>query len=178
MRRIPPIKFAEPADPFRYTAKDLHEVVDLLHPNNPRRPAEWAVFREVRFGTGASASADSAIDAFAFNCWPSGGFKRVSYEIKVSRGDFLRELKNPLKRRPALAVSNEFYFLVCPGVVHNVEEIPVGCGLILAAKYVQAGRVRWNVQKQVPALPRDEEGASWAFLASLARRIATHEAKA
>jgi hypothetical protein len=36
--------------------------------------------------------------------------KRVCYEVKTSRGDFLSELKRPLKRRIGMRYSNELYF--------------------------------------------------------------------
>jgi len=49
--------------------------------------------------------------------------KRVCYEVKTSRGDFLSELKQPLKRRLGMRYSNEFYFVTPAGLV-KAEEIP------------------------------------------------------
>lgn len=40
--------------------------------------------------------------------------KRVCYEVKISRADFLSELKQPIKRRIGLRYSNEFYFVTPP----------------------------------------------------------------
>jgi hypothetical protein len=37
--------------------------------------------------------------------------KRVCHEVKTSRGDFLSELKHPIKRRIGMRYSNEFYFV-------------------------------------------------------------------
>jgi hypothetical protein len=34
--------------------------------------------------------------------------KRVCHEVKISRSDFLAELKHPLKRRSGMRYSNEF----------------------------------------------------------------------
>jgi hypothetical protein len=55
--------------------------------------------------------------------------KRVCYEVKTSRADFLCEMKHPLKRRIGLRYSNEFYFVTPSGLL-DVSEIPVECGLI------------------------------------------------
>ena len=48
--------------------------------------------------------------------------KRVCYEVKTSRADFLSELKQPLKRRIGMRYSNEFYF-VTPVVRKNCVQI-------------------------------------------------------
>jgi hypothetical protein len=53
------------------------------------------------------------LDAFALNTLPHTAMKRVCYEVKISRGDFLSELKHLLKRRIGMRYSNEFYFC-CP----------------------------------------------------------------
>jgi hypothetical protein len=51
------------------------------------------------------------LDAFALNTLSHIAMKRVCYEVKTSREDFLSELKRPLKRRIWMRYSNEFYFL-------------------------------------------------------------------
>jgi hypothetical protein len=55
--------------------------------------------------------------------------KRVCYEVKTSRADYLCEIKQPLKRRIGLRYSNEFYFVTPAGLL-SLSEIPVECGLI------------------------------------------------
>ena len=70
--------------------------------------AEWLFLRELRVGTGFRNSAAQRLDAFALNCLPHLGMKRVCYEVKTSRADFLTELKHPLKRRIGMRYSNEF----------------------------------------------------------------------
>ena len=62
-------------------------------------PAEWLFFRELRVGTGRQNGGGQRLDGFALNTLPHTGMKRVCYEVKTSRGDFLSELKQPLKRR-------------------------------------------------------------------------------
>lgn len=92
----------------------------------------WALFFELRNGTGFSRS-DRYLDAMAMDTWPSSGLLRVAYEIKISRSDFLRELAQPEKRAWGVEVSNQFWFVCAPDVA-KAEEIPDGCGLLVATK--------------------------------------------
>jgi hypothetical protein len=106
------------------TSKDIIKLLHMRHP----RPA-WAAFPELRCGTGFGKRSEQRIDFWAISCFPSEGFTRVAYEVKVSRQDFLNELKDPLKRRGALLVSNQFWFITPPGLV-DAAEVPIECGLM------------------------------------------------
>lgn len=83
---------------------------------------------ELRDGTGWSGRGQR-MDAFAMHTWPSRKFHRVGYEIKLSRGDFLGELRQFHKRDWAMSITNEFWFVAPPKVI-EVEELPEGCGLL------------------------------------------------
>ena len=85
-------------------------------------------FEELRVGTGFAVGNDQRIDAFAIHTFPSRGLIRTAYEVKVSRQDFLNELKNPEKRKFAMLMSNQFYFVTSPGIVKE-GELPPDCGL-------------------------------------------------
>jgi hypothetical protein len=90
----------------------------------------WLFLRELRVGTGRHNNGAQRLDAFALNTLPHTAMKRVCYEVKTTRADFLTELKHPLKRRMALRYSNEFYF-VTPRLT-NAVEVPAQCGLMEA----------------------------------------------
>jgi len=140
-------------DPIKYYEKALLQ----FHPKN-----EWAVIFEMRIGTGYGHWAEKRIDAFAINCYPSKSHTKVAYEIKRTRGDFLNELKRPLKRHPALMFSNEFYF-VTPKNLIKLEELPQETGLI----EVWEGQA-YYAQK---APYRDAYPCTWPLFASIARRL-------
>lgn len=123
---------------------------------------EWAVFRELRNSAGHGRS-ESYVDFFALNLWPSKKFWRVAYELKASRADFLRELKKPEKRSWGMEVSNEFWYVCYPGVA-KPEEIPEGCGLMVANDELT------KLRKVVQAPQRDCRDFSMTEVASLARR--------
>ncbi len=133
-------------------------IVALLLGRHPTDRQEWAVFRELATAT---ANAGRTIDLFALNCWRSGGFRAVAYEVKVSRGDFMRELADPSKRSPAEALAAECYFATPPSLV-KVDEVPEGWGLI------ECGDGGCKVRKA--ATQRRIEAWPIAFCAALARR--------
>lgn len=170
-----------PSAPERCTAITLLDIVEAsLH----SRQSEWLFYRELRVGTGRRNASTQRLDAFALNTLPHTGMRRVCYEIKISRGDFLCELKHPLKRRVGMRYSNEFYFVTPPGLV-SLHEIPAECGLI------EAGTVRLHDYQEtvgrqagyfhldpasggfcvmtVPAQWRDTPGPSWQFTAAMLR---------
>lgn len=129
-------------------------------------PMQWAFFPELRLGTGYGGKWEQRVDAWAICYYPSRGLLRISYEIKVSRSDFLAELHQPQKRAGAMEISELFYFVAPPGIIQS-EELPPDCGLIL----VENGESRVEIEAPF----RDCPTPSWRFVASLARKIAKEE---
>lgn len=103
------------------------QMLDLL--KKRYSPPRYAYFRQFALGTGATAP--RRIDAFVMSVWPSDGFARMAFEVKVSRSDFLRELKDERKRKRAATYSNEFYFVAPAGMIAH-GELPEGTGLLEA----------------------------------------------
>jgi len=81
------------------------DVLDALRYRH--RPPAWAFLEKVRNGTGYQRDARTA-DAIAMSVWPSRGLTLHGFEVKVVRGDWLRELRDPEK-------ADEF-FKYCVGV--------------------------------------------------------------
>lgn len=80
-----------------------------------------AVLFEVRNATGFEAS--RSIDAVTMSLWPSLGLELSGMEIKISRSDWLRELKEPAKASATFEYFDRWY-LVAPRHVANMDEIP------------------------------------------------------
>lgn len=72
------------------------------------------------------------VDAAVFEMWPMHGLTRRAFEIKVSRGDFLRELKHPDKYQWCRQFFHEFWY-VAPKDVIKIEELPEGVGWLYPA---------------------------------------------
>src|SRR3954468_13890300 len=98
--------------------KTAQDVIRALRSRHPDLYGEWITYTEFE-----------RIDFFAMAAWPSKKHVRVGYEIKVSRGDFLNELRRPYKRMNAVGLCHEFYFATPVGLVRE-EEIPADCGLV------------------------------------------------
>jgi len=86
-------------------------------------PPYWVWLTEVRTKTGWSSTwgddldSERYIDGFAFALVKSKNYQRIAYEFKVSRSDWLAELKNPVKKAPAYFLSHQFWYVVLPGVI-------------------------------------------------------------
>ena len=145
-------------------------------------PSEWLFFRELQVGTSKRSGSVQRLDAFALNALPHTAMKRVCYEVKMSRADFLSELRQPLKRRIGMRYSNEFYFVAPAGLV-GPTEIPPDCGLIEAGQATfdewkgligrHAGFFNYDPERKrfcmvtVPAPWRDTPGPTWQLVAAM-----------
>lgn len=149
-----------------------------------RSASEWIFLRELRVGTGFHGNAAQRLDAYALNCLAHTSMRRVCYEVKTSRADFLCELKRPLKRRIGLRYSNEFYFVTPVGLL-NTSELPIECGLVEIGAFAREERSFVHAQAgnlihfepslgtycrvTVPAPWRETPGPTWQFMAGMLR---------
>ena len=96
MKAVGPEELAAQKPIERATAAGLLDILeDALHAGK----SEWLFLRELRIGTGHRHHEMQRLDAFALNCLPHLGMKRVCYEVKMSRADFLGEVRRPLPTR-------------------------------------------------------------------------------
>jgi len=152
---------------------NTHEILMALEAMHPAQDG-WVFMPELRAGTGYRGLAQQRVDAWAIQCWGTGGKlcrvsnRRRAFEVKVTEEDLRRELLNPDKRWYALAISHEFYFVAPKGLV-NLKHLTKDDGLIewdgAALRVVKAPRVR-------EAMP-----PRWDFIAGLLRRLKRNEMK-
>ena len=86
---------------------------------------------------------------------------RKTFEIKVNRSDFLKEIKDPDKSWFGRMVSHQFWW-VCSENIVKKGEIEPGDGLMI-----------WNGESlkiEKKAATRAAVRPRWSFLASIARR--------
>ena len=166
---------------------DAPAMLDTLEAALHSKASEWIFLRELRVGTGHRNTSSQRLDAFALNCLPYLGMKRICYELKASRADFLCEIKRPLKRRLGMRFSNEFYFVSPAGMLSSAE-IPVECGLVEigsaetedSRRLVRSHHGFFYLDDQtsiylmvtVPAPWRDTPGPTWQLAASMLRNQA------
>lgn len=89
---------------------------------------EHALFFEVANGTGSNIRRYA--DAVAMNLFPSRGLTLSGFEIKVSRHDWQRELKQPHKVEEGIYKYCDHWWIVAPTGIVARPELPPTWGLI------------------------------------------------
>lgn len=143
----------------------LKEAIRFRH-----RSKGAVLIEELRIGCGFVGGAERAIDVWAIEPNASKGCTAVSYEVKVSRSDFAKDMKDPLKQRGARLFSDQFFFVTPPGLMSAVE-IPDWAGLL--EPHSTAEWPRWPyLNVIVPAPIRSKDAPSWPLVVSMLRREA------
>lgn len=116
-------------------------------------PPEFAFFEEVRnrtgYATGVEAPRERYADAIALGLFPSAGLPLIGFEVKVSRADWLRELKDATKANAVQRYCDRWYVVAPAGTVRR-DELPKGWGCLDAM---------WAETPQAAFLPLDSEHA-------------------
>lgn len=136
------------------------DLIRLLQLRCPAR--EHALLRQVASGTGGAAKRYA--DVVTMNLWPSRGLAIHGYEIKVSRSDWLRELKDPAKADEIASFCDAWWLLVADEEIVKPGELPAGWGLLVPNK---AGT---ELRAVVQAGPLAPQPLTRVFVAALLRR--------
>jgi hypothetical protein len=138
------------------------EVIARLRAMNGQSFAILTEVNDVPGGTGRWA------DAVGMCLWQSRGIELHGYEVKVSRGDWLRELKNP-EKADAVCKYCDRWWIVCglSGIVKQ-DELPETWGLM---------EPHGTTLRTVVKAPKlDPIAIDRKFLASIFRRAAEQSA--
>lgn len=139
----------------KITAKDMEKYLAERYYDS----RQWFFLTQVRSSTG---SANRVADAMAFNMYGSTGYEIIGFEIKVSRSDFLSELKDMSKSDEIMGYCDKWYLVVSDAKIVQDDELPKNWGLLI----LKDGKL---VQK-VRAIPRKTVPIPIHFLASILRR--------
>lgn len=126
-------------------------------------PPEWACFPFVRNGTGYTRPTTRTADAVAMNMWPSRGFAIHGFEVKVSRGDWLLELRHPEKAEEVFTFCDRWWLVAADETIVQPGELPTNWGLILP-------RGKTGLTVKVEAQPLQPVPIDRPFLAAVLRR--------
>lgn len=144
---------AEATEKMKYTASDLGQRL-----REYLSGGEWVVQFEVGNSTGHKTSRHA--DAIAMSIWPSRGYKIHGYEIKVSRSDWLNELKQP-EKADAVGQYCDAWFLIAPPDIVREVEVPETWGWL-----VPSGK-SLRIKKQPQPIPPKPIGRD--FIAAMLR---------
>lgn len=140
---------------------DAHSTATLAALVREKFPApEFALLFEVRNGTGVRATTRYA-DAIAMSTWPSRGLELQGIEIKASRGDWLREKKNPEKAEEIFRYCDRWWVVAPAKDIVPPAELPPRWGLM-----VPHGN---SLRAVVVAEKLEPQPVNRAFLAALFR---------
>lgn len=145
---------SEPAP--RWTAPDLEQALRARF-----TAPEYAFLSQVRSGTGANYS--RTCDGLAMSVWPSRGLLLLGFEIKISRQDWVKELREPAKAERFCRFCDRWYLVVSDEKIVQPGELPSTWGL-MAPK-----GARLVVKTEAP--PLQPEPISRTFLAALMRHL-------
>src|SRR3990167_6404645 len=98
------------------------------------QPPSRAFLPEFRAATGYG-NGECRCDALAMDLWQSNkyGLELHGFELKVSRADWLRELKQPLKSEEIKRFCDRWYVVAANSkIVKYADELPKGWGLEFA----------------------------------------------
>lgn len=84
-------------------------------------------------------------DAVAMDLWPSQGLQLHGHEVKVSRSDWLTELKQPEKCEPVKRYMDRWWLVVSDSKIVKQEELPAGWGLMVVRERPFS---RWNPERR------------------------------
>lgn len=80
---------------------------------------EYALFFEVGDATGGRARRWA--DAVAMGLWPSRGLSLSGFEIKVSRQDWVKEMRQPAKAEAIAQYCSQWWMVTAPGLIKDGE---------------------------------------------------------
>jgi len=123
-------------------------------------PREWALVTQVRDGAGWDRR---TMDALAIGLWASRGHPIHGFEVKVSRGDWRRELAQPEKAEPLVAFCDRWYVVTPRGIIDPLS-LPEGWGLLEAMPGGTIRTVR-EADRRVATPP------TMGFVAQIAKRL-------
>lgn len=110
----------------------------------------------------------SIADAISVDTWGSGHFALSGYEVKISRSDWLRELRDPGKAEAWRAHCRHWWLVATPDVVR--DDLPVGWGLLERRGSMLRRVVDAPALDPLPLTPRHLAGLARAIQQTAARR--------
>jgi hypothetical protein len=142
---------------YQMKANDIEQAI--------RKDPGYFWIPQCRVGCGFGDDGERTVDLWGIST--KRPYNHLSIEIKVSRGDFFRDVKNPLKQRRSRMMANQFWFAAPVGLL-TAADLPIWGGLMEVDEF-------GNVRYEVPAPWFDSSPPTWSFVASIVRRFSTSD---
>lgn len=135
--------------PTKWTERMMLDLLRERHLAGGGNGVRFAYAEHVRnqggFGGYTAESRLRTVDALAIDLWPSSGHRIHGFEVKVSRSDWLTELKDPEKAE-AFRPYCDHWWLVVPSADIVRDDLPSGWGLMTV------GRGGLHIRRHAPRL--------------------------
>jgi hypothetical protein len=148
----------------------LHDRYGTVHGNGQR----YAVASQVRSRAGFDARRTA--DFVAMDLWPSARLTLHGHEVKVSRSDWLRELKDPTKAAEFIPYMNTWWIVVSDARIVREGELPDDWGL-MAMRGSRLAEVRKAPRRDALPLTPSRLAALLRAVAQTSEYLAKQEAK-
>jgi len=114
-----------------WTERRMLDLLRHRYNNQDGNGQRYAVAEHVRSHAGFDATRTA--DFIAMDLWPSKGLAMHGHEVKVSRSDWLNEMKHPEKAAEFIPYL-DYWWLVVPNltIVRSLNELPPTWGLMTA----------------------------------------------
>lgn len=153
----------EPMESVMLTAEQVIEAIRRRYIPAAQVP-EWVLLEQVRNQQGfGGRDPIRTFDALMVGLWESRGHPIHGFEVKVSKGDWKRELKAPDKADPLVRHVTHWWVAAPAGVV-DPATIPDGWGL-----QVTDGKRLRTVRE---ATRREAQPPTWSMVAAILKRAA------
>lgn len=129
----------------------------------------------VQVHNGAGFRYSRKIDAIVLDTWPSKGITLHGLEMKISKSDFRRELKNPQKHREFEPYLDRFSIVAAPGVV-SLDVLPAKWGAYVLKDDGTLHTLRAPLPLHDDPKPHVSRGIFAAFCRALVTRSLSDEA--
>jgi hypothetical protein len=168
-----PVVTAPQPEPVKWTERMMLDLLSERYTKDAGNGPRWIYAEHVRseagfgrfdydlFKANGKRTTLRTADAIAVDLWPSGGNEIHGFEVKVSRTDWLTELRDPTKADAVRRYCHRWW-LVVPDVAIVRDGLPEGWGLLAVGS---DGKLR--VRHQAPQLTPTPTHPS--FLAALLR---------
>lgn len=137
------------------------EVKDLLRDMHSD-VSRWVTAEEVPVKTGGGSR---RLDFVAMECWESRGHALWGFEVKVSKADLGREIRDPSKHT-CFFECLDYYSIAAPEEIVDVNKVPEAWGIAV----VRDNEIRWRRMPQPLHGDRLLDDIPKSFTASFARR--------
>ena len=105
------------------------QVIQALRNKYDDAGYSYAFLEQVGNATGWDCNRHA--DALAVSLWKSRGLAIFGFEVKVSRQDWIKELKNPDKAEPIAQYCHQWYLVLGDKDIVQFGELPMNWGLMV-----------------------------------------------